>query len=134
MVFASPLFGDELGNSGIGPAAAQRFDELHAGGEALPGNASSFALRSQRSAFAFDDFEVTHQASPIAGIGDVSGLPGAGKTAVLRLGLQAQEPGAGQRILDFLERDENPLAIVRDILLKHRFRALEIGAVATTLK
>src|SRR5258708_39095113 len=73
-------FGEELL---FGPAAAEGFDELNGGGEALAGQLGAGALGLQGFAVGVDDFEVANDAGAVAIGGEVGGSARIGHSACL---------------------------------------------------
>src|SRR2546426_731115 len=98
------------------PSAAEGFDQLHGGDQALSGELGVGALGLKRVAAGVHDFEITHDTGAIAVGGQLGGAPRVRHRALLSGGLVNQMTNAGQAVFHFAESDEDLLAIAR-----HRF-------------
>src|SRR3546814_8527885 len=74
-------------------------------------------LLLQQNTVAVDDFQITDRPFPVLSVQHARRMGGRPHGFVLHLSLGAENTKIRQAVLDFLERDQYCLAIVRDIFL-----------------
>ncbi len=84
------------------------------------------AFLIQRGAFRRGDLQVSHQPGLVAVVGDVQGLFGGLQRRVLRLVFDREEILSREIILDFRERGQNHLPLVRHHLIVGGFVQTQI--------
>ena len=110
------------------PAAAQRLDQRRARDEPALADIDGRLGVGQRCLIGDDNTGERDGAGQILIVEDPRRLECRGHGLVLNIGLLSEDAQTSELVLDLLERGENGLPVIRDVLVKDGAGLLDLGA------